>query len=292
MRTLTFLFFLMGCVGYTQIKGNGIIETKKFDINNVHTIKINFYADVLIDTAQEESLTITTDNNLFQNIDKEVVDGVLSIGQLEWIQPTKKAKIIIGAPGLKAVEQGTHDTTKIINLNTQEIRLMALVGKIIVEGKTQELRIGNEVGTVDASGLIAENATIQIWSWGRAKVNVMNSLDSDLNDNAKLIVTNTPKILKGDSKRMIAKSSIKKDASIEYINFKIKNNSFSRNNFFVVGPKPDGSKFGYGFPMMPGSVRKENWTTGTKVYKVNSLGFRKLLVTIKAEDKDQIVKLF
>ena len=142
MRTLTFLLFLMGCVGYAQIKGNGIIETKKFDVNNIHTIKINFYADVLIDAAQEESLTITTDNNLFQNIDKEVVDGVLSIGQLEWIQPTKKAKIIIGAPALKAVEQGTHDTTKIINLNTKEIRLMALVGKIIAKGKTEELRIG------------------------------------------------------------------------------------------------------------------------------------------------------
>lgn len=78
----------------------------------------------------------------------------------------------------------------------------------------------------------------------------------------------------------------------EFINFKIKNNSANRNHFYVVGPKPNGKKFSYGFPMMPFAKRKEYWTTGTKVYKVNRLGFRKLLITIKAEDENEIVKLF
>lgn len=78
----------------------------------------------------------------------------------------------------------------------------------------------------------------------------------------------------------------------EFINFIIKNNSFNRNHFYVVGPKPNGRKFSYGFPMMPFFKRKEYWTTGTKVYKVNRLGLRKLLITIKPEDENTVVKLF
>lgn len=78
----------------------------------------------------------------------------------------------------------------------------------------------------------------------------------------------------------------------KFINFKIKNNSFNRNHFVVIGPKPNGRKFSYGFPMMPQAKRKEYWTTGTKVYKVNKLGFRKLLITIKPEDENKVVRLF
>jgi hypothetical protein len=60
----------------------------------------------------------------------------------------------------------------------------------------------------------------------------------------------------------------------------------------VVGPKPEGGKFGYGFPMNPNAVRKENWTVGTKVYKVNGLGFRKLIKVIELEDRGKTVALF
>ncbi len=60
----------------------------------------------------------------------------------------------------------------------------------------------------------------------------------------------------------------------------------------MVGPKKNGGRFSYGFPMMPGFSKKERWTTGTKVYKVNKIGIRKLLVTIKSEDEGKTVKLF
>ena len=59
-----------------------------------------------------------------------------------------------------------------------------------------------------------------------------------------------------------------------------------------MGPKQDGSKFGYGFPMMPYATRKETWTIGTKVYKVNKIGLKKLLVTINKDNENQVVKLF
>lgn len=293
MKTLiNTIILLFSLTTIAQIKGNKKIETKTFRVENIETIKINFYAQVIIDNSKKETLIITADTNLFEYIDKEVVDGTLHLDQKEWIQPSKNVTIVIGAPNIKKVESGTHDITKITNLDNDYIQVVAPVGKIILEGKTKELRIAAEVGSIDASKLNAENARIDIWSWGSAKVRVLNEIDAKLSKDAKLEILNTPKKIKGDAKKTRNRNNKVKNSLTEYIKFKIKNNSTTRNHFLVIGPKPDGSKFSYGFPMMPQAIRKENWTTGTKVYKVSKLGKRKLLITIKKEDKDKIVTLF
>ncbi|SEK41797.1 hypothetical protein SAMN04487910_0479 [Aquimarina amphilecti] len=293
MKTLiNILILLFGLTTAAQIKGNTVIKTKTFNAENIINIKINFYAQVIIDNSKKEGLTITTDNNLFDYISKEVIDGTLYLDQKEWVQPSENPKIIIGAPKIKIVESGTHDTIRIINLNNDYIQIIAPVGKIFIEGKTKELRIAAEVASINASELIAENARIDIWGSGSADINVIDELDSKLSEDAKLNILNTPKKIKGDAKKAITKRNKTKDNSTKYIKFKIKNNSITRNHFLVIGPKPDGSKFSYGFPMMPQATRKENWTTGTKIYKVNGLGKRRLLVTIKKEDENKTVTLF
>jgi len=291
-KFINILLLLIGFSTTAQIKGNKEILTKTYNINTIENIKINLYAQVIIDQSIEESLTITTDANLFTHIEKEVLDGTLHIDQKEWIQPSENVKIIIGAPNIKRIESGTHDITRVINLDNDYIQVVAPIGKIFLEGKTRELRIASELSVIDASNLIAENARVDIWSRGTAKVRVMNELDTKLDKDAKLSILNTPKTIKGDAKKIVSKNNTVKNPLAKYIKFKIKNNSLTRNQFLVIGPKPDGSKFSYGFPMMPQTTRKENWTTGTKVYKVSTLGKRKLLITIKEEDKGKIVTLF
>lgn len=297
MKQLTILLCLVGMTGMAQIKGNKTIETKTFAIENVTHIKINFYAKVTIDQAAKEGLSITTDSNLFNLIDKEVVDGVLHLNQKEWISPSQDAIIRIGAPQIKRVESGTHDTTRIINIDNQMLSVNAPVGNIILEGKTKTLRLGAEVGTINATKLEAENAYVNLWNWGKIKVNVTDTLWAKVTNGGELLYVKRPKTLDVTTKKdgtvlSMTEKAEQKDKDVRYISFKIKNNSKNREHFEVVGPKPDGSKFGYGFPMMPNATRKENWTVGTKVYKVTSLGFRKLLVTITADNEDEVVKLF
>ncbi|BAO77056.1 GIN domain-containing protein [Winogradskyella sp. PG-2] len=296
-KYLVLVLFLAGITAIAQTKGNKVIETRNFNVDGLEHIKINFYAKVTIDQSAEENMSITTDTNLFDLIDTEVVDGVLHLNQKEWISPSQHAIITIGAPNLKRLESGTHDTTKIINVDNDELRVNAPLGHIIIEGKTKELRIGSELATIDASKIIADNAYINLWSWGKVTVNVTNLLWADVANDGKLIYLEKPKTLKTKTKKGgciygINDAKKVKNPEAVYINFKIKNNSSNRNHFEVVGPKQDGTKFGYGFPMMPFTTRKENWTVGTKVYKINRLGFRKLLITIKKEDKDRTVKLF
>lgn len=293
MKTrITILMLLISTSLIAQVKGNKNIETRSFDIENVEVIQINFYAQITIDQSAEEGMSITMDSNLFDKIDTEVVDNKLHLDQLKWVQPSQKVIINIGAPNLKRVEKGTHETLKIVNVNTDKLLVNAHVGKVIVEGAAKRFDIGAENGEVDASKLIAHNSRVNIWGWGKAIVNVQDELYSTLNNDARLEIVNAPKSLKGDTKRYLKRKEKLENSEIKWITFKIKNNSWNRNHFVVVGPKEDGSKFSYGFPMMPGKVKKERWSTGTKIYKVNKIGLRKLLVTIKAEDEGQTVKLF
>ena len=144
---------------------------------------------------------------------------------------------------------------------------------------------------IDTSKLIVADANISISSWGSVTANVSESIESNIAENGQLVLVQEPKIYRGDAKELSEKN-LNEPLAVEWISFEIKNNSFGRKNFYVVGPKKDGSRFSYGFPMMPGATRKENWTVGSKIYKVSKLGARKLLVTIKAEDENQTVKLF
>ena len=292
MKKIIALIFLVSLPVISQVKGNKTIETRAFKTTNLKDIKINLYANITIDQSAEEGIKITADSNLFDKIDTEVVDGKLHLNQLEWIQPSQDIVITIGAPKLKRVEKGTHKTLRIVNVKNDYLQIMAPIGKVVVSGKTKQLNLGIENGIVDASNMIAENARVNIWSSGNASLYVENEIYSILNEDARLELKNTPKFLKGDTKQYLKKQEKKQKQEMKWIRFKIKNNSWNRNQFVVVGPKEDGSKFSYGFPMMPGKVRKENWSIGTKIYKVSKIGFRKLLVTIKAEDEAKTVKLF
>lgn len=297
MRNITLLLLLVGVSGLAQIKGNKIIETRNFVTMNLQHIKINLYAKVTIDQSAKEGMSITTDSNLFDFIQTNVENGVLELNQKEWISASKDIIITIGAPYLKRVESGTHDETKIINLNNELLKVNAPIGNISIQGQTKELRLGAELAIIDASKLIAKNAYINLWSYGKVTVNVSDTLWADVSNDGQVIYMNTPnkiqkKTKKGGRLYAFNKASKTKNKKAEYINFQIKNNSSNRNHFYVVGPKPDGSKFSYGFPMMPNSKRNENWTVGTKVYKVGNLGFKKLLITITKANQNQIVDLF
>lgn len=297
MKKLYILFLLISNIGLGQVKGNKTIVTRSYNVTFIEEIKINLYAKITIDQSADESLTITADENLMDLIDRDLNEGKLHLDQKEWISPSQDIIIKIGAPNLRRVETGTHDVTKIINLNNDYLQIMAPIGNIIVEGKTKELRIGAELAKVNASKTEAEKVFVNLWSWGNVTVNPMEQLWADVSNDGKLFYTSKPE--KFDVKKkngaqilpLTEKESVKNPDAV-FIKFSIKNNSTNRNNFYVVGPKPDGSKFSYGFPMMPNAKRKENWSIGTKIYKENKLGFRKLLVTIKSEDEGEIVNLF
>ncbi|MDT7831484.1 DUF2807 domain-containing protein [Flavobacteriaceae bacterium S356] len=292
MKKITVLLLLISMTALAQTKGNKKIEKRFFNVENLEVLSVDLYANIIVDLEQEEGMTIEMDENLFDKIDTEVLDGRLALGQLKWIQPSQRISIKIGAPKLKRIVQDTHGTLRVVNVNNETIQITAPLGKVVLSGQTGDLRLAIENGEVDASELNAKKARVNIWGWGKARVFVEKELFTKLSEDAKLEMVNQPNKLTGDTKRFLRKKRESSNKEITWISFKIKNNSWNRNHFVVVGPKQNGGRFSYGFPMMPGLSKKERWTVGTKVYKVNKIGLRKHLVTIKAGDEGKVVKLF
>ena len=275
-----------------QVKGNKDITETYIDTDAITDIEVSIYGDITIDAAVKNGIFITADNNLLELIDTEVVEGKLKLDQKKWIQPSQRIKITIGAPEVKRIQLETNDQVKVQNLNSKRINTMALNGTILLEGNVEILSIGAENGTVDARSLKTKEVLVNIWGMGKAQFDTAELLDAKLSDEAELEFNSTPARIKGNISKAMANSETRSNVEVRYIDFKIRNNSRNRHNFYVVGPKPDGRKFSYGFPMMPGAVRKENWTTGTKVYKVSGLGIKKLLITIDQEAEDNTIDLF
>ncbi|WP_299211319.1 DUF2807 domain-containing protein [uncultured Dokdonia sp.] len=291
MKKLTFILLLVGMTGVAQVKGNKNITTRTIDMQGLTAIEMGLYAQVVIDQNATAEMIITTDSNLQELIDTEVVDGILKLAQLEWIQPSQRIKITIGAPSLTRLQVGVNETVLLKNVDREAISLMALNGEIVAFGKANKVGIGAENGTVNASKLEVKQANVNIWGHGKAIVNATELVESTLDKNARLEFVQQPEKVIGET-NTISEEAKTAFAKAKYIDIKIKNNSWNRNHFVVKGPKQDGSYFGYGFPMMPGTVKKERWTIGTKVYKVNKIGVKKLLVTITEKNEGETLELF
>ena len=291
MYRLTVWLLLVGMTTLAQVKGNGDIVTKTINVEGLTDLEMGLYANVIVDQSTAPQMIITVDSNLQELIDTEIADGTLKLSQLEWIQPSQRIEITIGAPILERLEMSVNQTVFLKNVDQKTIALMALNGKIVASGIANSAGLGAENGTIDASGLEIKEAQVNIWGNGRAIVNASDFVESKLSKNARLDFVKEPAKVKGD-RNQIDDRTKSAFAKAQYIDIKIKNNSWNRKHFAVKGPKRDGSYFGYGFPMMPGAVKKERWTVGTKIYKVNKLGIRTLLKKIELKDKDQIINLF
>ena len=63
MKKLIVLLFLVSISSIAQVKGNKNIETRIFEFENLEVIKVNFYANIVIEQSAEEGMRITMDSN-------------------------------------------------------------------------------------------------------------------------------------------------------------------------------------------------------------------------------------
>lgn len=285
---------LLSNISYTQIYGNGKLSTVTRTLSGLEEIDIQFNADITLNYSALESMTITAEENIMEYIGQKYTDGKLTLDQIKWIEPSKNPTIVIGTPNLKKIYQGTHSSTYITNMKCNKISISGNVGKVFAEGSCQEVIINVSGTDVDLSKTEVGFADVTIDGNSTVVLDKVKTLNTKLNRNANLVLKSEPNEYLEDSEKEIKekRSEYKPNPELKYLAFKIKNNSWSRNHFIVVGPKKDGSTFSYGFPMMPGSSKSEKWSVGTKIYKEGNLGSRKLLVTITAKDEGQLVKLF
>ncbi len=288
---IVLLLCFLSCQAFGQINGNKKMDTIIKSVKNLTSIDIQFNAKIILDYTLSEELKITADKNVLEYIGINFEDGKLTLDQIKWIEPSVLPIITIGTPLLNSVYQGTHSKTTIKNINGENLLLAGNVGKINAAGKIENLTINTTGTDMDLSSLQIENAFVSIDDDSEVIFDEVNQLKTDITEKARLIfLTEQKNIPLSNINKNTTES--KEYSDLKWIDFQIKNNSWNRNHFVVVGPKKDGSKFSYGFSMLPNFTKKEKWSVGTKIFKVTKFGGRKLLVTISKEDEDSTVALF
>ncbi|MFK7770695.1 MAG: DUF2807 domain-containing protein [Saprospiraceae bacterium] len=298
IKSLIFISFIFQFqFASAQIKGNGNIITQEIKVIPFEQIHINFPVILEVDANADYSLTMTSDDNILPEIVLKNSNNKLSILQDEWIQPTKMVRVKIGTKGLSSLEIGGYGDATIFNLEEEKLKLINSVGKVELIGKVNELSFVIETGSLDASKLKANKVIAEIWSHGEATVNATELLEGKISENGKIVYLEKPKTQnldlgkKGKLVSMEESNFQKKNAEpVKYIKVNLRNNKFLRIHTFVKGP--ENKNFSYGMPFNPKQTRAENYPVGTKIFKVNTLGTRKLLVTVKAEDEGKTLDLF
>ncbi len=291
MKNVLFLLLLLSFQLQAQIKGNGNIVTKSYPLAQIEELEINLNARVILDFKADDQISITTDENLVDQIDFTVSRGYMNLQQKKWIQPTHSLRVTIGASHLRKLNNDAHSKTSLLNMQVENFHLIADIGTIDLQGRVSHLVIDNKSAKIEALDFEAAHAEVKIQSWGTVFLNVSDTLNTTVGDKGQLKIIGDPKVLLGNAKAILAKSNEQVSTDTRYINLRIKNNSWTRKSFVVVGPKRDGTSFSYGFSLSPGATRSERWTIGSEVFRVKN-GQQSLVATIEAKDENQLVKLF
>ncbi len=276
-----------------QIYGNGNQVEFSRSVAGITSIDIQFNADIILDFSGDEVMRIEVDENIKDLIGIDFTNGKLSLDQVKWIEPKMLPKIYIGTPQLERVYQGTHSTTKIIGVQGSTLRLEGNVGKIIASGNVELLKINTSGTDIDLEDLEIATAKINILGHAKVKLNKIDRIETTYADDKRIQLMQEPNeylneipAVKDDTPVFSA------NPGLSYINFKIRNNSWTRKHFVVVSPKRDGNTFSYGFPMMPSTNKSEKWSVGTRIYQEKRDGERILLVTIEEKDEGRVIPLF
>ena len=279
MRTIILLLtFFMTHHAVGQIRGNKNIKTVQVKSEGLEEVYINLNVDIEIFTESDKSfIEVTTDENIIPHIGLEVNNGKLELDQKKWIESSGIFQIKIYAPELRKVYNDSW-VDLVLHLSGQErFELESTISEITLRGKVGELSVFTEDSEIDLTMLEYENLITKRSGDGHIIVSENASKTYD-------------EVTTRDEMEKVKASPLFSEA--RFIDFRIRNNRDQSFSAYVKGPKQDGTYFSYGLNFNKNQVKNERWSVGTKLYKINRLGLKQELLTIKKEDEGQVVDIW
>ena len=199
---------------FKKVTGSGNIVTEEIDVSNFDEILLTGVGRLIITQADEEALTVTTDDNLVQYIEIDVNNGVLEIGFTKDVSFERGGgqKILVPSDSftfnLSVIDMSSINLTGAADIDIQEltgeefriifsgagdIKVDSLVvdyldvnvsgaGDIEIAGKVEIQMVNlSGLGNYDAAGLESQVATITINGAGGADVWAHEALEVTIN---------------------------------------------------------------------------------------------------------------
>jgi hypothetical protein len=179
LSTLLFSGCLPGFV--TGIPGSAKITTVKVEATGFTSVHQASVGSVNISLGEEESVSITTDDNLQQYLSATVENGELVIRTKgnESLAPTDGVKIDVKMKALTAIRLSGVGSITAENVKSPELTVKSDgVGSLKLAGEVDKLAVKVDgVGSFDSSKLDAKNVTVESNGVGSTKVKATESID-------------------------------------------------------------------------------------------------------------------
>ena len=208
---------LSGCVLCTQ--GSGNIVTEAFDLDSFHSIDLRGEGNIYLTQANENALSIETDDNILENLEVYVENGTLIIKPEKTIgclDPTKNINIyatmediesfdlsgsgaiigetLIEADKLDIEVSGSGDIDLEVDVTTLSIDISGS-GEANLEGRAinNNFEVSGS-GTLNAIDLESDTVDIDISGSGEAHVTAIDSLEVEISGSGDVRYKGDPEI--------------------------------------------------------------------------------------------------
>ncbi len=160
------------------IKGSGDVETRELDFDGFDEIRLDGAFDVEITFGRGFDLKLTTDDNLFGEMDIYVEDDRLVLDTEENLRPTEGVLLEITMPDLVGLKINGAGDILIEGFDGERFELNVRgAGDLTIDGRVGSLEVNiSGAGDVDAEELVAREVEIGISGAGDATVHATESL--------------------------------------------------------------------------------------------------------------------
>lgn len=208
MRRLLILIALVACLFFQACDGlfdadcrraSGDVVTQELVLDDLNSISLEVAADVYISKGPEQVVTIEAQQDVIDELNKDINDRYWDISWRDCLRRHKDIKIFITVPEMEEISISGSGDIVVEDTFTQDAVTLQISGSGSIEGRFEantitcsisgsgdiELQGTAELtsisisgsGGVDAFGLTATEATVSISGSGGANVNVSNMLE-------------------------------------------------------------------------------------------------------------------
>lgn len=183
------------------ITGSGKITTETRDVSGFRDIVLLNAGNITLKQTGKESLTLTTDDNLHEQLLTVVDDGRLTLRNARekvQLKPSKKIDYVIEVKNLNSLTIDGAGSITAEDIQGKSLTIgVAGSGSISLEGSADTLTMNiNGSGSIKAENLEAKKASINIPGSASVVVNASESLDIKISGSGAVKYVGEPKITK------------------------------------------------------------------------------------------------
>ncbi len=203
------------------VQGSGNIKSETRKLADFDTVSLKYPAEVTIKQGASNSIVITTDDNLLEQISADIEDGVLEITNSEnnWndrVKPTKSveivitlkdvSKLILPSAGTLLVQDLKTDSLELVISGAGDVSLANLevnsldvilsgAGSIKADGKTKSLGVRiSGFGDFKGGDLQSQTANVHITGAGSATVWTEDALTATISGAGSISYYGDPRV--------------------------------------------------------------------------------------------------